>query len=167
MKLHDFGLWFHSTEDEQWSTSIPQQKNFEIWFCGEYLGEQKIIDEREPLGCRQIELFTLAVLEQNSHIIQLKDPKIKKEFCQGIPCFKIGRPLTIDDFDIIPSPYCVGLWFRSQLFSEEWFETIPRSSQCALLFYNGWHLATITKDYIDEICGIQLRYLMNCHIWLN
>jgi hypothetical protein len=35
MKMTDFGLWFRGDE---WSTSVPQEGEFSVFYNGEYLG---------------------------------------------------------------------------------------------------------------------------------
>ncbi len=85
MKLHDFGLWFRTTDcyriDDwpEWSTTIPETGGFYIYYDGKLL------------GC-QYPNFDLVVNRSHPHILKLKG------WCM------IGRCLTLDDFEIIPNP---------------------------------------------------------------
>jgi hypothetical protein len=90
MKIHDFGLWFRHCGGKDWSTTIPQkygpQGTFEIFYDGRALG---IYDERS--------LYI--------HVFQPHKIHLKSKFSKGADhWFKIGRRLTLDDFEIIPNP---------------------------------------------------------------
>ncbi len=94
MKLTDFGLWFGYSIDEDdnlgWSTAIPQEDFFYILYDGVRLGHQ-------------YSDFELDVYDGKQFIIKLKNNfKLRGYF------HRIGRRLTLDDFEIIPNPDCRG-----------------------------------------------------------
>ncbi len=93
MKITDFGLWFRTTLDKfSWFTDIPQRdpsESFEIWYDG------------EPLGWQNRYLNnTLSVFHNTKYIIKMKDPRFTNHFNE----YRIGRSLTLTDFEIIPNP---------------------------------------------------------------
>ena len=85
MKIHDFGLWFRTWWTNKWSTIIPQTGCFRISYDG------------KPLG-NQFADFDLRVYNDGQFII-----KLKNEFAVSGDCHKIGRRLTLDDFEIVPN----------------------------------------------------------------
>ncbi len=99
MKIQEFGLWFQtwsgvwfSTRADQWSTTIPEL-GYGIWYDGECLGAL-------------LEDFTFYVSTSTRYVI-----KLKKDFARGLQnpsSHFIGRPLTLDDFEVIPNPYNAG-----------------------------------------------------------
>ncbi len=90
MKLHDFGLWFWSLGN-RWSITIPQKGYFEIFYDGVELGYQ--YDD-----------FDLMVYDDN-HRFSIR---LKNNFTRRGAYEKIGRQLTMDDFEIIPTPIYRG-----------------------------------------------------------
>ncbi len=88
MKLTDFGLWFEywSGNNYEWSTAIPQEGDFYIVYDGVRLGHQYTD-------------FDLGVFNDVQFII-----KLKNNFTRSGAYEKIGRQLTMDDFEIIPNP---------------------------------------------------------------
>jgi hypothetical protein len=94
MKITDFGLWFlHYHDGERfWSTSIPSActSAFAICYDGKCLGMQ-IMNSTFPLD----------IILKNPHMIKLK--KTYTENRWGEP--EIGRPLSLNDFDIVENPH--------------------------------------------------------------
>jgi hypothetical protein len=91
MKLHDFGLWF-TPNMREWSTTIPQKRGFDIYYDGMLLG-------------RQHYYYELTIDDDKPHIIKLKNKfsNYNRWYCY------ISRPLTLDDFEIIPNPDYKGV----------------------------------------------------------
>ncbi len=79
------GLWF-SVRDKKWSRTIPRTGSFYIYYDGEWM------------GC-QWPNFDLTILKGKRYII-----KLKNKFCNQDRLYYIGRPLTLDDFEIVPNP---------------------------------------------------------------
>ncbi len=92
MKLHHFGLWFRYVECDRynWSTTIPLYTSH-IYYDGRLLGIQ-------------YRNFILWVYEGRPQIINLKNNFIMNN--DGY--YDIGRPLTLDDFEIIENPNYKG-----------------------------------------------------------
>jgi hypothetical protein len=91
LKLTDFGLWFYFYADradrDMWSTTIHQQGSAFIFYDG--------VD----LGCQYLD-FDLIIYNKKPQRI-----KLKKDFPRQHDLrYRIGRPLTMDDFEIIPNP---------------------------------------------------------------
>ncbi len=87
MKLQDFGLWFQTYYTWDWSVTIPKRAEFRIYYDGEKLGWQYLD-------------FDLKILEYQPHII-----KLKNKFAHDLmEYYRIGRPLTLDDFEIVENP---------------------------------------------------------------
>jgi hypothetical protein len=92
VKLHDFGLWFKGWHANVWSATIPRtgDKNFpyDIYYDGEELGWQR------------------SNLDLCIHICRSRIIKLKNNFHRDwmTKDYKVGRILTIDDFEIIPNP---------------------------------------------------------------
>jgi hypothetical protein len=89
MKLHDFGLWFKTCTAVgkiNWSTTIPQEPDYFIYYDGEAVGRQEID-------------FDLFISTAHPHTL-----KLKENFKFVGSWFVIGRCLTMDDFEIIPNP---------------------------------------------------------------
>jgi hypothetical protein len=86
VKIHDFGLWFKTWWTHKWSTIIPETRGFAIYYDGKPLGGQS--DD-----------FDLRVYNDEQFII-----KLKNEFAVSGSYHKIGRRLTLDDFEIVPNP---------------------------------------------------------------
>jgi hypothetical protein len=91
VKLTDFGLWFGYLIDEDdnlgWSTTIPREGYFEMFYDGVNLATQ--------WGD-----FDLEVYGDDPYMI-----KFKNNFTRSMEGFhRIGRRLTLDDFEIIPNP---------------------------------------------------------------
>ncbi len=87
MKIYDFGLWF-LCDDGQWS-AIPQRPTSHIYYDGSSLGYQ-------------YSNFDLAVYQDKRHLIQLRN-----QFCswgRDSTFKRMGRLLTLDDFEIIENP---------------------------------------------------------------
>jgi hypothetical protein len=93
MKLHHFGLWFCGWSSNNWSTAIPQTGLFHIYYDGRLLGAQ-------------FRDFNLWVYEGRPHIINLKSYLTNTTSIYHR--YDIGRPLTIDDFEIIENPNYKG-----------------------------------------------------------
>ncbi len=98
MKIHDFGLWFHywHNGEKVWSTTIPTNGWFYIYYDANYLGSQ------DPDDC------ALTIINDRQYIINLK-----KNFCTDLcidgagfwyTIYSIGRVLTMDDFEIVKNP---------------------------------------------------------------
>ncbi len=86
MKLHDFGLWFKTYDTWVWSTTIPQEPDYLIYYDG------------KPLS-RQYPSFDLVVNRLHPHTLKLNENfKVIHGWCF------IGRCLTMDDFEIIANP---------------------------------------------------------------
>jgi len=83
MKIHDFGLWF-KTESGSWSTTIPQEGSFHIFYDGDWLGRQR----------------------SDFTVYESKARMVIKYFLRIKPTFSANpnRRLTLDDFEIIKSP---------------------------------------------------------------
>jgi hypothetical protein len=91
VKIHDFGLWFgylkHGGFHPEWSATIPQGEGyFGILYDGVELGYQ-------------YSDFNLMILDHQQLIMRLK-----YNFPLFAGFYRIGRPLTLDDFEIIPNP---------------------------------------------------------------
>jgi hypothetical protein len=91
MKLTDFGLWFEcwSGNSYEWSVTIPKNPDYEIYYDGYYLG-------------KQWSDFDLLICDNEPHIIRLKNKFLFKKSYRRI--YSFDRPLTLDDFEIIPNP---------------------------------------------------------------
>ena len=94
MKLTYFGLWFweYSGRDRKWSATVPREPGFLIYYDGRILGEQWAD-------------FDLTIYDDEPHIIRLKRDYAPKEpssqvLVYGFAQFRIGRLLTLEDFDI-------------------------------------------------------------------
>ncbi len=87
MKITDFGLWFLGSNDS-WSTTIPKEDGFHIYYDGVCLG-------------LQYPGFSIEIWEARPHIISLK-----KHFRLFGFVYRVGRQLTFDDFEIVPNPDC-------------------------------------------------------------
>ncbi len=95
MKLHDFGLWFweHRTNprsNSKWSTTIPHSPGYNIYYDGKLLAWQDID-------------LIFHICTAKSLIIRLRNSPTW-DFKYIIEHYKVGRILTIDDFEIIPNP---------------------------------------------------------------
>jgi len=93
MKIHHFGLWFHHYDKgkgcEEWSTSIPQDdSDFGIYFDGQRLGRF--------WGCGENKIFI--------HICYSDTISLTKDFPRVGKHYKVGHPLSLDDFEIIENP---------------------------------------------------------------
>ena len=88
MKITDFGLWFKDWDTKEWSTIIPHNSGFSIYYDGERLGHQD-------------NLFTFFIYNTyfNRYTIQ-----VKCDFHKKYTYYQIGRFLTLDDFEIIGNP---------------------------------------------------------------
>ncbi len=99
MKITDFGLWFRlwndNTRIRSWSTTIPREVDYWIYYDGVQLGFQD-------------SLFDLAFYQDTPCIIQLKNSFPKTIQTRRYATYFIGRLLTLDDFEIIPNPNYVG-----------------------------------------------------------
>jgi len=105
MKIHEFGLWFGVgvsnpwvlTNPKEWITAIPKDRSFGVWYDGKCLGEQEF----------GVDFILRIYYVRRQHLI-----KLKGEFprCEGYPFppyesrYNIGRPLTLEDFEVIPNP---------------------------------------------------------------
>lgn len=85
MKLQDFGLWFDCGDGysyKEWSTIIPENRFFFIYYDG------------ERLGWWSLDLGLTILLNNPRFFIKMKvDPEH--------PRYKIDGPITLDDFEII------------------------------------------------------------------
>ncbi len=91
MKLHDFGLWFvfKAGSGVNWSSSIPSNPGFTIWYDGKGLGEQDYD-------------FLLSIYPHQPYRINLTEHYWKTNYCEEI-CWPT-RILTFRDFEILPNP---------------------------------------------------------------
>jgi hypothetical protein len=96
MKIHHFGLWFdYYAKGDKWLSTIPQDGGgFKIYYDGMPLGMQ-FNDFDVVVWCKSYMPLT----------IQLKNI-FPIEVQWGF--YKIGRRLTLDDFEIIPNPNYIG-----------------------------------------------------------
>jgi hypothetical protein len=86
VKLQDFGLWFQTYYTWAWSVTIPKTE-FRICYDGRILGWQYQDSD-------------LKILEDQPHII-----KLKNKFAYDLKkYYRVGRLLTLDDFEIIENP---------------------------------------------------------------
>jgi hypothetical protein len=90
VKLTDFGLWFkfwnEAARTTTRSTTIPQKGFFYILYDGVELGHQ-------------YSDFDLMIMPDQQFII-----KLKNNFKLHGDSHRIGRQLTLDDFEVIPNP---------------------------------------------------------------
>ncbi len=98
MKIHDFGLWFKYHDKGQgfqkWSTTIPQDGGgFAIYFDGQRLAH--------VWGYGDYDLF---IYHDKSYIVRLRG-----NFDRDGSYYKVGRQLTLDDFEIIENPEFRGI----------------------------------------------------------
>jgi hypothetical protein len=98
MKIHDFGLWFYYWADPwfEWSTKIPPKLGFKIFYDGLCIGDQ--------FGCN-FDIDSGPTV--GPHIIKLRK-EFPLETFTNMYRIKIGRLLTLDDFEIIPNPDYLG-----------------------------------------------------------
>jgi hypothetical protein len=91
MKLYHFGLWFRYVECDRynWSTTIPPY-SIHIYYDGISLGDINLN-------------FYMDIRHDKPHII-----KLKKDFPKFSWYYLVGRPLTLDDFEIIENPNYKG-----------------------------------------------------------
>ncbi len=92
MKLYDFGLWFCGF-DGYWSATIPKETSYGIYYDGIFLG-------------RQYHNFNLIIKikSEDPYIIKLEDTCDFDYSGWDYAQYKIGRLLTLEDFEIIPNP---------------------------------------------------------------
>jgi len=93
MKLYDFGLWFGIWEDNidrTYSFTIPKEGICTIFYDGVALGLYH--DD-----------FYLEIWDDQPLIMNLKGNFTDTGWSAPNPTYFIGRPLTLDDFDIIPN----------------------------------------------------------------
>ena len=90
MKITDFGLWFKGEDDEGrffWSSTIPQARVFYIFYDG---------------------ILIVGACDHGYSLIPSYHKPYKIKIIKDCPLFsgiyKIGRPLTLEDFEIIPNP---------------------------------------------------------------
>ncbi len=88
MKIHEFGLWFWSDDNAEWSKTIPPD-SFAIYYDGECLG-------------RQWPDYELSIFGDIPHIMKLKMKLDVKKGCTYT--YQFHRLLTMDDFDIVENP---------------------------------------------------------------
>jgi hypothetical protein len=95
MKLHDFGLWFRSRNAKtKWTNLIPNSMQFDICYDAQLIAA---VDNRFKRPYLTIFKFT-----DQTHIVKLN---ITYETTENA-YFIINKPLTINDFKIIPNPHC-------------------------------------------------------------
>jgi hypothetical protein len=97
MKITDFGLWFMSWGGDihcRWSTTIPPEYGFSIYYDGVELGYQS-----SDFGLSIYMNGGYPGCEPYLHTI-----KLKNRFRKIMERYYIGRPLTLDDFEIVESP---------------------------------------------------------------
>ncbi len=90
MKITDFGLWFKTytaVGEISWSTTIPQEPDYFIYYDGKAVGRQEID-------------FDLFISTVHPHTLNLKE---NFKFAYG--WFVVGRCLTMDDFEIVENPF--------------------------------------------------------------
>jgi hypothetical protein len=87
MKLQDFGLWFQGLTSGKWSTIIPRKDSYKIFYDGHFLGIQWSD-------------FELEIYNSYPYIIVLKN-----KFAYDLKeYYRVGRLLTLDDFEIMKNP---------------------------------------------------------------
>jgi hypothetical protein len=90
MKITDFGLWFFFYGTYEWLATTPPEGDFHIYYDGVQIGTQWSD-------------FFLAISSDTPHIIKLK--KDFPNYWDGrYDGYNIGRPLPLDDFEIILNP---------------------------------------------------------------
>jgi hypothetical protein len=97
MKITDFGLWFMSwgsDPHDHWSTTIPKKPPYSIYYDGMDLGVQL-----SDFGLSIYMDSGYPRCEPYLHVI-----KLKNSFRKIMERYYIGRPLTLDDFEIVESP---------------------------------------------------------------
>jgi hypothetical protein len=90
VKITDFGLWFKGEDDEGrffWSSTIPQARVFYIFYDGIPIG-----------GLRDHGYLLMPYYHKPYKIKIITDCPLLIDF------YEIGRPLTLEDFEIIPNP---------------------------------------------------------------
>jgi hypothetical protein len=164
MKITDFGLWFvywidgefrrwiddEGMEVAAWSTTIPQNHSFLIYYDGELIGFQ--INESP---------FTLQMICGASYHIQLKNPH---SFCEQRYLCHMGRTLSLDDFYVIPNPYKSGLWFAEygelgDLPIRGWSTTIPEGKFFGI-YYDGGNLGLQSKGELHVYTNSYNKHVM-------
>ncbi len=80
MKITDFGLWFWSDDNAEWSKTIPPD-SFDIYYDGRLLARQYLDDD-------------FIIFDDEPHTI-----KMKKYFSYN-GAWWYG-PLTLDDFEVV------------------------------------------------------------------
>ena len=103
MKIHDFGLWFEAGGfGGEWSTTIPPEGYFHIYYNGEHLGHFGRED-----GVLWLSIYIPYRLPSPPgpvpHIIRLKNKYYCCKYSDSVSYF-IGRRLTREDFDIVKNP---------------------------------------------------------------
>jgi hypothetical protein len=93
MKLHHFGLWFTS-DGREWSTKIPPNPGFKIFYDGWCIGYHS-------------SNYDLDICLGRPHIIKLRN-EFPVDTSIDMCNIRIGRLLTLDDFEIIPNPDYLG-----------------------------------------------------------
>jgi hypothetical protein len=97
MRIHDFGLWFRLWIGHRiyrkgdptyiWSTSIPIEGDFDIFYNG------------ECLGCFYPDGPDLTIARDTRYII-----KFRTKFYKFNDTYVPDRLLTLDDFEIVANP---------------------------------------------------------------
>jgi hypothetical protein len=89
VKIYDFGLWFE--QGGRWYTTIPQDGWFFIYYDGNLIATQLLE-------------YALARDRRYPYIIKLNNNFRRNNFGHDI----IGRPLSLDDFEIVENPEYPG-----------------------------------------------------------
>ena len=92
MKLHDFGLWFFDLFDGEWSTTVPRQGAFYIYYDGLNIGWQTIS-------------LYLYIGTNFPNIVKLRGDQLK-HYNGG---YKMDRPLRLEDLEIVQNPDYKGV----------------------------------------------------------
>ncbi len=95
MKIHDFGLWFHDNWKGEWSTTIPQEPGFHIYYDGYELAYQRTD-------------FSFTIYKSSPYSIKLKKESRLSGAYGYHRTYLIDRLLTLDDFEIKENTENIG-----------------------------------------------------------
>ncbi len=96
MKLQDFGLWFLDWENNEWSTTIPPERSFDIIYDG------------QSVGTVRDNVLRIGFWVWMSHLIKLKKPfpyyRPNELIDYPLDFLIEGNGLTLEDFEIVENP---------------------------------------------------------------